>query len=678
MEWSTAYKSMKELEAKTMMDMALLPNMDQMEFGVGSSEKENASQVMKPRKKSMTSLYLKFFETTSDGKSRKCKFCKQSYSISTATGNLRRHLNHHHPGYDRQGDAGQQLQQSATAVTKKPQPQVKPATVDFDHVNLLLVKWLIGTSLPPSTIEDETLVNIFRFLNSSVKIWSIERMQSVTLDVFKSMRDDVRASLEHVSSKVSIALDFWTSCEQVVYMSVKGYWIDENWSLHKVLLGVSHIPYPCGGPEIFLALLKVLKLFNIEKRILSCTLDSSSDNSQPAIHACFALKEELDARKGPFCYIPCAAQTLNLIIEDGLKTLRPMLIRIREFVREMNASLEIAQDFKQMTAAYNEGSWKLPLDTSAHWTGDYAMLDIVRKAPNSMDIVIRNHEEALGGKNLLLNATEKSLINFWHLNFEPFYKITTNLCTCKVRTIGLVLLFMDHVFEIISAFRDSCRQEWLKTAADDMAERARNFSSIVYNPFTYMAAVLDPRIKKDLIPENLKTDKNLEEARNHFSRHYSTGQFTSITNGYSALDNDAISSVSFAEEIARKRRRLSSTAATDELTQYLSEPPVPIATDVLDWWKVNSTRYPRLSVMARDYLAVQGTSVEPEELFSSKGDDIQRQRFCLPHNSMQSIMCIQSWVQSGYTFKFRSKEVDFEKLVESISRPDTTKNEKVG
>ncbi|CAA6661238.1 unnamed protein product [Spirodela intermedia] len=641
-----------------MMDVTLTPNMDQIEYGVGSSDKESTAQ-MKPRKKSMTSLYLKFFETATDGKSRKCKFCKQSYSISTATGNLRRHLNHHHPGYDRQGEAAaQQTPQPGVVVMKKIQSQVKATTVDLDHLNWLLLRWLIGASFPPSTMEDKALLTSLRFLNPGVKLWSRERIHLMTSDVFRSMRDDVRASLENLNSKVSIALEFWTSSEQIFYMSVKGYWVDENWSLHKVLL------------DIFHALLKVLKMFNIEKNILACTLDNSRDASQPAIHACLALREELDARKATFCYIPCAAQTLNLIIEDGLKTLRPTLIKIREFVREMNASPEIAQDFRQLTAAYQEGTWQLPLDSSPHWTGDYAMLDIVRKAPNSMDVLIRKHEEVLGGKGQLLSATEKSLINFLHSNFEPFYKITTNLCSCKVPTVGLVLFFMDHVFEIISAFRDSCRQEWLKTAADSMAERARSFSGTVYSPFTYMAA-------------NLNSDKNLEEARSYFSRNYSAGQFPSVANGYvaaaaTAQDSEAISSVSFAEEIARKRRRLSIVPVADELTQYLSEPPVPIATDVLEWWKVNSTRYPRLSVMARDYLAVQGTSVEPENLFSGKGDDLQRQRFCLPHGSMQAVLCIQSWFQSGYKFKFRPMEVDFERLVDPhpLVTPEVAKSEK--
>ena len=68
------------------MDMALIP-IDPVEIGLGSSEKAIAASSVKPRKKTMTSVYLKYFETASDGKSRRCKFCGQSYSIATATGN---------------------------------------------------------------------------------------------------------------------------------------------------------------------------------------------------------------------------------------------------------------------------------------------------------------------------------------------------------------------------------------------------------------------------------------------------------------------------------------------------------------------------------------------------------------------------------------------------------------
>jgi hypothetical protein len=193
---------------------------------------------------------------------------------------------------------------------------------------------------------------------------------------FRNMQEDVRASLDQVSSKVSITLDFWTSYEQIYYMSVTCQWIDENWSFQKMLLDICHIPQPCGGAEIYQSLVKVLKMYNIENRVLSCT----HDNSQTAVHACHTLKEDLDGQKvGPFCYIPCAARTLNLIIDDGLRTTKPVISKIREFVLELNASFEMHTDFIQLTTAYQEGNWKFPLDASARWSGNYQMLDIVRK-----------------------------------------------------------------------------------------------------------------------------------------------------------------------------------------------------------------------------------------------------------------------------------------------------------
>ncbi|KAG9450075.1 hypothetical protein H6P81_010040 [Aristolochia fimbriata] len=643
MDWnvSNAFKNMKELESKTMMDIQILPQISEpVDIALGSSEKGNATSPAKPRKKSMTSLYLKFFETAPDGKSRRCKFCKQNYSIATATGNLGRHLNHRHPGYDRQlGDAVIQpiSQIPPPVVSKKPQPQAKPASVNLDHLNWLLFKWLIGCSIPFSAFEDEGFTNCFKFLNPSIKLWSKDWANNILLEVFRSMRQDVRASLEKVNSKICVTLDFWTSYEQICYMSISGHWIDVNWVTHKVLFDIAHIPYI--GAEIYHTLLKVLKMFNIENRVLCCT----HDNSQTAIHACHKLKEDLEGLKLAFCFIPCAARTLHLIIEDGLRTAKPVISKMREFVLEMNASVELAQDFRQIAAAYQEGSWKVPVEASTRWSGEYAILDIVRKAHGAIDAVIRKHEETFGTRNLLLSPAEKNAMNIMHSFLEPFHKTTTNLCTSKSPTLGLVLFFMDHVIEMIASCRESrASPDWLKSSAEDMAKKARSYSSQVHNVYTYMAAVLDPRIKGELLPENLNVEHNLEEARSHFVRNYSTTHFPAITSGYSrsSQDNEDGSSVSFAEEIARKRRRASISSATDEFTQYLSEPPAPIATDVLEWWKGNSTRYPRLSVMARDYLAVQPTSVAPDELFSSKGDEIDKQRICLPHAVAVAVLIV--------------------------------------
>lgn len=663
MDWSVnnAFKTFKDLEPKSVMDMSLIPSIDPIDIGLGSSDKGSSNPSAKPRKKTMTSVYLKFFETAADGKSRRCKFCGQSYSIATATGNLGRHLSNRHPGYDKSGDIVCNPAPQPVTIIKKSQPQGKPQQIDYDHLNWLIIKWLILSSLPPSTLEEKWLANSYKFLNPSIQLWPAEKYKAVFREVFRSMQEDVRASLEHVSSKISLTLDFWNSYDQISFMSVTCQWIDESWSFQKVLLDISHIPYPCGGLEIFHSIVKVLKMYNMESRILSCT----HDNSQDAMHACHALKEHLDGQKvGPFCYIPCAARTLNLIIDDGLRSTKSIIAKVREFVLELNACLDISEDFVQFTTVYQEGNWKFPLDASVRWSGNYQMLDIVRKAGKSMEAVIRKYEETLGSK-MLLNSAEKNVVNIVHQYLEPFYKTTNNICTNKVATVGLVLFFMDHISETIAACRDSRHNpDWLKSAAEDMAKKAKNYSHQVCNIFTYMTAILDPRIKGELIPESLNSGNHLEEARSHFMRYYSSNHFPSVTSGYSAQEIEDGGSVSFAEEIARKKRRASMSNATDELTQYLSEPPAPIPTDVLEWWKVNSTRYPRLSVMARDFLAVQATSLAPEELFCGRGDDIDKQRYCMPHDSTPALLCIKSWIQSGFKLKYKSSEIDYERLME--------------
>ncbi|XP_071702559.1 zinc finger BED domain-containing protein RICESLEEPER 2 isoform X2 [Rutidosis leptorrhynchoides] len=663
MDWSVSntYKHLKDTEPKSVMDGSLIPNIEPIDSAPGGTSSDKGNHLTK-RKKTMTSVYLRFFETTSDGKNRRCKFCGQSYSISTATGNLGRHLSNRHPGYDKADDTISTPSSQPLIVIKKPQTQVKTSHVDLDHLNWLLVKWLILASLPPSTFEEKWLCNSFKFLNPTVQIWPTEKFQLVLTEVFKTMREDVRCTLANVTSKVSITLDFWTSYQQVFYMSVSCQWIDDLWSFHKLLLDVSRVPSPCGSSEIYQTLLKILKFYHLESRVLSCT----HDNSTNVVHACHTLKEELDSQKAnPFCYIPCAARTLNSVIDDGLRSTKSVVAKIREFALEINSSPEIIDEFNQFTTTYQEGNWKFPLDVSARWNGTYQMLDIVRKAGKSMETIIRKYDEMLG--RLLLNSAEKNAINIMHAYLEPFYKTTNDICTNKLPTVGLVLFFMDHISETITACRESRHTpDWLKNAAIDMTTKVRSYNDQVSNIFTYMTAILDPRIKIELIPESLNLDNYLEEARSHFVRNYLSNHFASMTSSYGNTQelDDGGSNVSFAEEIARKRRRASMGNSTDELTQYLSEPTAPIFTDVLEWWKVNSTRYPRLSIMARDFLAVQATSIEPEDLFCSKGDEVDRSKQSLPHSSIRETLCVRSWTECGMKLKFKSTEIDYDRLME--------------
>jgi hypothetical protein len=62
-----------------MADMTLVPVAGDGMDGAGGGAKPK-------KKKTMKSLYLTFFETAADGKSRACTLCGKSYCMTTATG----------------------------------------------------------------------------------------------------------------------------------------------------------------------------------------------------------------------------------------------------------------------------------------------------------------------------------------------------------------------------------------------------------------------------------------------------------------------------------------------------------------------------------------------------------------------------------------------------------------
>ena len=79
----------------------------------------------------------------------------------------------------------------------------------------------------------------------------------------------------------------------------------------------------------------------------------------------------------------------------------------------------------------------------------------------------------------------------------------------------------------------------------------------------------------------------------------------------------------------RRGRRLNSSLSTlasdkphpNELTTYLALDQIPWQTDwdALEWWKNNASKYPNLSVMARQYLGCPASSATVERLFSQVG-----------------------------------------------------------
>ncbi len=77
------------------------------------------------------------------------------------------------------------------------------------------------------------------------------------------------------------------------------------------------------------------------------------------------------------------------------------------------------------------------------------------------------------------------------------------------------------------------------------------------------------------------------------------------------------------------------------------EDRLPFNTDILFYWKANRVRYPTLSKMAQDFLAIQPTGKDIEGTFSKGRRCIPYYRKRLMGDSIVDLMIVNSGVSLG-------------------------------
>lgn len=78
-----------------------------------------------------------------------------------------------------------------------------------------------------------------------------------------------------------------------------------------------------------------------------------------------------------------------------------------------------------------------------------------------------------------------------------------------------------------------------------------------------------------------------------------------------------------------------------EVTLYLSEPVLPEDTNPLDFWKLNGSKFPKLSNLAKHYLSIPASSAPVERLFSIAGKIFRPNRCSMTDTVFQKLIAIK-------------------------------------
>jgi hypothetical protein len=89
-----------------------------------------------------------------------------------------------------------------------------------------------------------------------------------------------------------------------------------------------------------------------------------------------------------------------------------------------------------------------------------------------------------------------------------------------------------------------------------------------------------------------------------------------------------------------------------EIEQYLSDgrEARTVDFDVLNWWKMNASKYPILGHIARDVMAMPISTFSSESAFSTGGRVLDPFRSSLSPKTVEALICTQNWLREEPNF----------------------------
>ncbi|XP_019155896.1 PREDICTED: zinc finger BED domain-containing protein RICESLEEPER 1-like [Ipomoea nil] len=342
---------------------------------------DNDSILTKKRKKT-SPVWNDFeeIELANGTKKAVCLYCKEKYSTGgkgASTSHLKRHSE-----ICLQRKLHISRENKQTTIQFRPpsecggNPFIVPnAKYSNEKMREIIASGIMVHERPFSIVEDDMFMWAFEYANPNFRRVSRKTTRSDCLQLYEAEKNTLKRILNNVS-KVSITTDMWKSSHQVVeYMVVTGHFVDASWNLQKRVLNFVKVPPPRRGTDIANAIFKCLRGWGIENKIFSVTVDNASYND-----SCVrSLKENMSLSSklvldGQLFHVRCCAHILNLLVQDGLNTIKDVIHNVRESVKFINSSDARLKSFHEVVELKGLKERKLILDCPTRWNSTFLML----------------------------------------------------------------------------------------------------------------------------------------------------------------------------------------------------------------------------------------------------------------------------------------------------------------
>ena len=571
------------------------------------------------------------------------------------------------------------------------------------------IAWAVGDDISLRKTTSERLHKLLCYRNPFIKN-AVPKSHNTTrqwiLDAFKNSRLAVRRCLSKSKSRITISFDGWRSGNQLDLLGIVAHFIDEQYAIKNVLLGLRNTYGSHIGAELKHHLLAVLRDYRISTKVAFFMADNASNNDK----ALELLQTELniDPVKQR---LRCAGHIINLVCKAVLYGTDVDCIndiirhaestdtedfydsKVSQFeatLRSSNDELEhlkawrkkgpvgklhniviharatpARREFfmsKQREASSEDSKrlYQLVVNGGIRWNSTCDMLERAIKLMDAIELyqqAYKHDPQSPLEDDLLSNDDWHELKQLLHLLLplkEASLAIQSNGKDCHHGNLYENLVSIDylmtkleeskmeHQYQPNSHFKACINLGWKKL---------NKYYTLSDDTPAYRAAIiLHPSYKMRWLKEKWQKEhpRWIGAARDAVEEMY---------NQYKRLYSDELATVAQARptkelsDFERYNTIDDDLYTADELEQYLNEPRVSKDVNPIEWWRHNQGRYPVLHHLALDLLAAPASSSADERQFSMAGHVLDEDHWQTLDDLAEAYQCVKSAYMEGIDIK---------------------------
>ncbi|KAK9288476.1 hypothetical protein L1049_016933 [Liquidambar formosana] len=537
-----------------------------------------------------------------------------------------------HETEDDASDDGDSVSDDGNTFSSNPVTSVNDNEIasDVEKARDALAKLICFEEMPPLATT-----KFLHELNPKLEV-GFHTVEADCLEIYEEEREKIKEVLRDFDGQISLSVEIsWYEkryCVFYDYMCLRAHFIDDSWNLKNWVLNFRHIRHPF---EVQGATLESLKGWDVENKISTLTMVNPDDYDETfeVVKDHIQSKKELQLNGQLFC-VYCCGDFISLMVQDAFNEIREIIDTVSELY-----------SFGKSLPLWYLTNSRLKDALELESMGEFSSKDVTDhyKVPS---------------------ADEWNKVRGICKLVDSIYEVANALFETKHITSNVYLHHLQELQAILTQ-ESSNSDSFIRTVVEKMQQKFDKYWKDMFLVLT-IATVMDPRYKMKYIEFSSSkfegSDGNSQvrvlEAIHSLYDDYVTrfsgkGNSTSSTQeeySPSHIEEGCCNSTVVFSDLQEYQQFIQCTSPPprSDLDWYLKEPVLPWSQDfnALSWWRAASPKYPILSRMARDFLAIPISLATSFEAFYTQKREADRRIISLKPALMNALMCTRSWYKS--------------------------------